>query len=128
MPWNYKIAKERRLVTSTAWDAVDADQVLEHQRQLRSDPDFNPDFYQFSDFTRVTQIHIDRPTVMMLARVDLFSGKSRRAFFSGSNLLAYGISRMFIAFREETGKEQMRAFKDRDEALQWLFNASPMNR
>jgi hypothetical protein len=44
MSWNYQIDKERRLVITTAWDEIDGDQVLEHQRRLRSDRDFNPDF------------------------------------------------------------------------------------
>jgi hypothetical protein len=120
MSWSYQIDKERRLVTTTAWDEIDGDQVLDHQRRLLSDPDFNPDFYQLVDCTRVTKIAIDLAAVGQIADVNLFSGKSRRAWFAGSNQLAYGMSRMFIAFRRVTGEEQMQVFKDRDEALQWL--------
>jgi hypothetical protein len=120
MAWSYKIDKERRLVITTAWNTLTGDQVLEHQRQLRSDPSFNPEFFQFLDFTRATRIDIDLPTVIELADIDLFSGKSRRAFFAGPNLLAYGMCRMFIAFRKASGEEQTRAFTDRDAALQWL--------
>jgi hypothetical protein len=58
--------------------------------------------------------------VAHLARIDVFSAKSRRAFFAPS-LLAFGMSRMFIAFREGSGgQEQMKVFSDRKEALQWL--------
>jgi hypothetical protein len=57
--------------------------------------------------------------VAELARFDLFSAKSRRAFFAPTPL-AYGISRMFIACREGTGAEQIQLFKDRQEALRWL--------
>ncbi len=124
MAWNYQIDKERGLVITTVWDEIDGDQVLEHQCRLRSDRDFNPDFYQLLDFTRVTKINIDLPTVMELSDIDLFSGKSRRAFFAGSNLLAYGMCRMFIAFRKTSAEEELKAFQDRGEALQWLFYES----
>jgi hypothetical protein len=126
MSWTYQIEKEHRLVITTVWDALDGDQVLEHQSRLRSDRDFNPDFYQFLDFTRVTEINIDLPTVVALSDINLFSGKSRRAWFTGSNLLAYGMCRMFIAFRRATADEEMRAFTDRDEASEWLFHESRM--
>jgi hypothetical protein len=126
MSWTYQIEKKHSLVITTVWDALDGDQVLEHQRRLRSDRDFNPDFYQFLDFTRVTEINIDLPTVVALSDIDLFSGNSRRAWVTGSNILAYGMCRMFIAFRRATPKEEMRAFTNRDEALEWLFHGSRM--
>ena len=43
---SYTIDKELRLVTTTAWGTLTADQVLEHQRQLQNDPAFDPDFSQ----------------------------------------------------------------------------------
>jgi hypothetical protein len=58
-------------------------------------------------------------TVTELARFNLFSTKSRRAFFA-PNSLAYGMSRMFMAFREFHGEEHIEVFEDRSEALQWL--------
>jgi hypothetical protein len=61
--------------------------------------------------TRVNEVQVDVATVMKLADVDLFSGKSRRAFIA-PNPLAYGLSRMFIAARQLAGEEQMRVFKE----------------
>jgi hypothetical protein len=71
---------------------------------------------QFLDLADVMEIQIDRITVAELARFDLFSAKSRRAFLA-PNPLAYGMSRMFMAFREANGEEQMRVFTDRHEGL-----------
>lgn len=119
MPVSYKIDEERRVVITTGWGVVTGDECLEHQRQLGSDARFNSDFFQLADFTRVTGVQIDLSTVMKLADLDLFSGKARRAFLA-PNPLAYGFSRMFIAARRVTGVEQMRVFRDRDEALGWL--------
>jgi hypothetical protein len=120
MPYNYRVDLERRLVVTTAWGAVTGAEALEHQRKLLNDPAFERDFFQFLDLADVTEIHIDRTTVAELARIDVFSSKSRRAFFAPC-LLAFGMSRMFIAFREgSSGQEQMNVFSDREEALQWL--------
>ena len=119
-PYNYQIDIERRLVITTAWGAVTGAEALEHQRRLLNDPAFERDFFHFLDFADVTEIHVDRATVAQLARIEVFSSQSRRAFFAPS-LLAFGMSRMFIAFREGSGgQEQMKVFGDRKEALQWL--------
>jgi len=120
MPWNYRIDEERRLVITTLWDKVTGAEVADHQRKLSNDPRFERDFFQFVDLADVAEIQIDRATVAELARFDLFSARSRRAVFA-PNTLAFGISRMFIAFREaHGGKEEIQVFNDRQEALQWL--------
>jgi len=124
MPYNYRIDIERRLVITTVWSTVTGTEALEHQRKLLNDPVFKRDFFQFLDFGDATGIHVDQATVAEMARVNLFSAKSRRAFFAPS-LLAFGISRMFIALREGSGgQEQMNVFRDRREALQWLAISS----
>ncbi len=120
MPWNYRIDKERRLVITTVWDRLTGGEVADHQRKLLHDPAFERDFFQFLDFAAITEMQVDRVTVAELARFDLFSAKSRRAFLA-TDPLAYGISRMFIALREaHGGEEQIEVFKDRNKALQWL--------
>jgi hypothetical protein len=119
MPCNYRIDEERRLVITTAWDRLTGAEVVDHQRKLQNDPGFSRDFFQFLDLADVMEIQMDRMTVAELARFDLFSAKSRRAFFA-PNPLAYEMSRMFMAFREANGEDQMRVFTDRNEALQWL--------
>jgi hypothetical protein len=84
MAWRYEIDRNRGLVITAAWDSVDGAQVLEHQFQLQTDADFNPDFYQFIDFLRVTKMEMDLQTVVKLSDMNLFSQKSHRAFFAGS--------------------------------------------
>lgn len=118
MPWNYRIDEERRLVVTTVWDKLTGAEVVEFHRKLQNDPGFEPDFFQFLDLADLMEIQIDRITVAELARFDLFSARSRRAFFA-PNPLAFGMSRMFMAFREAS-QEQIQVFKDRQEALQWL--------
>jgi len=119
MPRDYSSDEERRLVITTAWERLTGTEVVDHQRKLLNDPRFERDFVQFLDFAEVTDMQIDRVTVAALARFDLFSANSRRAFFA-PNSLAYGMSRMFMAFRDFHGEEQMEVFADRDQALRWL--------
>jgi len=120
MPLSYEIDQDRRLVFTAAWDTVTGAEALELQRQLRSNPRFNPDFFQLLDLARVTSVSIDRQTMTEIAVRHSFSAKSRRAFVVGSNKFVYGMARMFIALSRVTGNEEMRVFKNRDEALQWL--------
>jgi hypothetical protein len=119
MAWNYIIDKESRLVTTTAWGTLTAEQVLEHQRSLQKDPAFNPDFSQLLDFTLVVDLRMDAKTVIELSDLVLFSEKSRRAFIA-DNPFHYGMARMFAAFHKLSGEDQIGVFTARDEALQWL--------
>ncbi len=120
MPWNYRIDAERRLVITTAWDKLTSAECVQHQHKLLNDPAFEPDFFQFVDFADVVDFDMDRATVAELARFNLFSAKSRRAFFA-PHPLAFCVSRMFMAFRDaHGGEEQIEVFEDRSEALRWL--------
>jgi hypothetical protein len=119
MAWSYKIDGERRLVTTTAWGTLTADQVLEHQRKLQNDPAFDPDFFQLLDFTLVVYLKMDAKTVMELSQAESFSRKSRRAFIANTPF-HYGMARMFAVLHKLSGEDQIGVFTNHDEALQWL--------
>jgi len=122
VPWSYEIDKERRLVITTKWDVLTHVEVLEHMRQLSSDPDFNRDFFQLLDLTRVTGIREESIVLQELCWPHLFSRRSRRAIVASSPL-TFGLARRFITLRQIMGgAEQMQVFKARDEALQWLLD------
>jgi hypothetical protein len=59
MAASYKIDKDRRLVCSTWSGVLTADEVLAQQRQLVNDPDFDPSFSQYSDFTGVRAVDLN---------------------------------------------------------------------
>jgi hypothetical protein len=79
----------------------------------------NADFIHLVDLTRIKSVGIDITTMTELAARQSFA-KSRRPFVVGSNRLAYGMARMFVALRRGTGDEEMRLFEQREAALQWL--------
>jgi len=119
MPLSYEIDQEHRLVITTAWDIVSAHEALELQDEIRSDTRLTTDFLHLVDLTRLTSVDVDINVMNELAARQSFA-ESRRAFFVGSNRLAYGMARMFVALRRVTGEEKMRLFEDREAALQWL--------
>jgi hypothetical protein len=120
MPCDYVIDRERRLVLSTAWDVLTAAEALDHQNRLRNDADFNPDFSQLGDGTRVTKIEANPLDVQMLAERTIFSPGSRRAFVT-SRTAHFGVLRMFQVYRELAGVgEQIQVFHDTTSALEWL--------
>ncbi len=118
--WKYRIDRGRGLVITTAWGLLTTTDVLEHRRQLRSDPFFRRSFHQLVDLTRVEGVALDFNTVDKLSREHLFSRKSRRAFVT-SRVLTEGIVRMFISLRALAGgTERMEVFENRNKAVRWL--------
>jgi hypothetical protein len=120
MPAYFKIDRERRLVMSTMDGVFTLADGLAHQEKLQKDPDFALDFRQLLDCTHVTKLELKPEEVRTLARKTVFFSESRRAILVRSDL-AFGLGRMFLIFREIQGEKGVRVFRDRDEALHWLF-------
>lgn len=125
MPCSYVIDAERHLVISAGVGTLTAAEALEHQQRLAADPAFHNDFSQLLDFTDLTDLDISADWIRHLAERSLFSRNSRRAFLVNS-ALAVGMSNMYASFREFAGgEEEMKIFRDRDEAMRWLAGAEP---
>ena len=120
MPCDYVIDKERGLVLTKAWDVLTTAEALEHQNRLRDDVNFDPNFSQLIDGTRVTKIEAGPGDVQMLAERNIFSPRSRRAFVTAHTAL-FGVLRMFQVYREMYGAgEQIQVFHDLPSAMEWL--------
>jgi len=126
MPAFYSIDKERRIVFSSGTGALTREDILDHQDRLLSDPDFDPTFSQFIDFTGVTDFKMGPDDVLFLAERNVFSPKSRRALLVGSDLL-YGFARMFEMVRDAKGETGIRVFRNRDGALAWAFKGEEVS-
>ena len=121
MPATYSIDKERRLVLTKGFGRYIEEDGLAQRKALLGDENFDNTFNQLLDFTEVTQIVLNTDSIRVLAEANVFSEHSRRAFVV-TNKLQIGLTRMFTAYRELAGgKEQMRVFEDREEAMQWLL-------
>jgi len=122
MPYFIRIEKERRLVFSTAYGEFTFADAQAHQRQLQSNPDFDPSFSQLLDFTQVTKIDLSADEIRILAQKSIFSPESRRAFVVKGDL-AFGLARLFEILRETMGEQGIGVFRDLDDALEWVLSA-----
>jgi hypothetical protein len=120
MPASYSIDKQKRLVTTRAWGTCTVQDALEFRRQVLEDDNFDPSFAQLADFTAVTKVEFTPGEVRMLAWVTPFSPDSRRAIVV-EDWLAFGFARMYETLRSLRGDRHVRVFRDRDEALAWIF-------
>lgn len=120
MPAFYKIAKERRLVLTTASGVFALADALAHQDQILADPDFDPSYSQLLDFTHVTKIELSKADVRKLAERDVFRPTSPRAILVNTDL-GEGLARLFKVLRENAGEKSIRIFGNLDDALEWVF-------
>jgi hypothetical protein len=116
----YTIDKERRLVIATAPPVLSFQDVLDHIKEVGADPDFDPTYSHFVDFSAVKKMKISGLQMRELARRDIFDSRAKRAAFA-PQLFVYGLARMYAMYREAFGGQKLRVFRNRDAALAWLF-------
>lgn len=120
MPAEYKIDKERRLVTSTMTGVLTQEEVLEQIQQLLTDPQIDSTFSHLVDCRQVSELKCSAEEVRRIAETDIFSLESRRAFVVIDDLM-YGLARMYEIHRELRGETGIRVFRDIDEAMDWIM-------
>jgi hypothetical protein len=120
MPFSYKIDKERKMVMSTGYGVFTPADALAHQEKLRKDPDFDPSFCQLMDFTHVTKLDLQAEDVRRLAQTSIFARDSKRAILVNSET-AFGLARMFEILRSTLGENGIQAFRNLDDALDWVL-------
>ena len=80
MPADYLIDRAIGVVFSRAWGVLTDADLLEHQRRLGLDPEFNPSWNQLFDFHEVTDVQVTAAGIRTLAERNLFRTGSHRAF------------------------------------------------
>ena len=118
MPVSYLIDQNQRVVFSRLSGVVTAAEVHEHNRKLRTDPDFNPGYRQLVDCTGLTEILVGTPTINAVSQDQYFTPGTRRAFIATSDV-AFGLARMF-ALRAEGSGQTIEVFRERRVAEEWL--------
>jgi hypothetical protein len=120
MPWHYTIDAERRVIVSRMWGRVTFLEALSHQNQLRSDPNFNPEFDQLIDATDVSTLSLSEAQAIRLAGTDFFSSESRRSFAAGTAAV-FGLGRMMeVHYWIATNKRRTAVFYGLSSAMEWL--------
>jgi hypothetical protein len=120
MPLSYAVYREHCLVIITGSGRVTWDEIKERQDQIKSDPDFNPEFNEIVDLRAVTALDMSSEHAQVLARRMLFSFASKRAFVAADPVV-FGVARTWENFTHiSDNPSQIRLFNDLPSALKWL--------
>ncbi len=121
MPVDHQINRELGVVSSRAWGVLTDDDLLEQQRRLGQDPEFEPRLNQLFDFREVTDVKVTSNGIRVLAERDLFHADARRAFIIHPGaLLMFGLMRMFENLTTEYPDELRVQFDHIQQAREWL--------
>jgi hypothetical protein len=122
MPAFYKIDKARNLVLTTGFGFITKQEVITLQDQMSNDPEFDPNFSQVADFSRLTNTDIGMADIQTFAQRDAFSNRSRRAIIVQGEI-AFGFARIFELCRQLVGAYGIRVFRNRAEAFAWILTS-----
>ena len=120
MPTFYKIDTQRKFVLTTGSGFVTKQEVFTLQDQMSSDPEFDPSFSQVADFAQLTNTDIGMGDVRTFAQRDAFSIHSRRAIIVKGDI-AFGFAKIFELYRQMTGANGIRVFRNHDKAFDWIL-------
>ena len=118
MPAFFRIDLRNRVVIHELAGVVTDQELSNNQRELRRDPDYDPVFGQLIDACYVTDIAVSSDLVVALAKATPNVPGAKRAIVVASEV-AFGMARMFQIIREDA-PEEVRVFRDIDEARRWL--------
>lgn len=118
MPADYRIDIPNNLVFSFGTGLLTIDDLIGHQRRLRSDPAFKPTLNQLTDFCSVSELNVTADGIRQMSEASFFAPTSRRAIVVDRDVL-YGLARMYEILRDR-GPEQISVFRSYPEALAWL--------
>jgi hypothetical protein len=118
LPISYAIDQKQKLVVSRLWGTVTEDEIHGHNSNLRSDPDFVPNYRQLVDMTAVKGPLVSSKTINETSLDQFFSPGTRRAFVATDDGV-FGLARMF-ALRAEGLGQVIEVFRDLRKAQEWL--------
>ena len=118
LPATYEIDHQRRLITSRLWDPVTDREVFDHNKKLRSDPQFEPTYQQLVDLTGITEVVVTTSMINETSLGQFFEPGTRRATVAVDDAV-YGMARMF-ALRAESVGQTIQVFRDLKHARDWL--------
>lgn len=118
MPVTYAIDPKQKLVTTTLWGVVTEEEVLDHNRRLRTDPAFDPGYRQLVHMTEITESRVSTNMINETSADQFFTPGTRRAFVASTDSI-FGMARKF-ALQAEAGGQTIEVFRDLRKAEEWL--------
>jgi hypothetical protein len=106
-----------RVVITLFSGSVTIDDVKSSCKGINANPEFKPDFRQFIDLSKASELHLHYQDLNQLAEIsDPFSGDARRALV-GPTPVSFGIGRMYEII---LNSPDFQVFRSKPEALAWL--------
>ena len=121
MPVEYRINKLAGIVHTLAYGELTDAEAMAYQNGLKSDPDFEPSYREFFDFSDVEPFRITPPGIRILASSRPWEDDALRAFVTHDDL-AYGMLRMHQSLLDPK-TQKVGVFRTASEAWQWLEQA-----
>jgi hypothetical protein len=122
LPTRYEYDPATRLVRIEISGEVRESELVDLAHKLASDETFAPGHGELVDLRGLLQTDVSaavlRQVAAIFARTDRYAERTRVAVCAPADL-AYGLSRMYEAFREPSGL-QLRVFRTLGEAERWL--------
>ena len=118
MPASYEIDVVERVVTTCFWGVVTDDEVSEHDKRLRSDPNFNRAYRQLVDMSGITKPAVTSRMIFEAALDHFFEPGSRRAIVATDDAV-FGLARMYALHSERVG-QTIEVYRERAPAEEWL--------
>ena len=122
MPIKYSIDKDLGVVFTTASEVLTENELLEHKRQLISDPNFKPGFVELSDVRHISDLAISPSGLEAFVKQDESDTELLKDFKLAivvSGALEFGMGAMYEMMSRENGTN-VRIFRDLGLAKEWL--------
>jgi hypothetical protein len=120
MPVISQIDSSLGVIFSEFQGVVTAEDILAQVERFNTDPAFQPSFNHLIDTRGTTRFDVSVADMRAVASHTTFNEKSRRAVVVDETEM-YGAGRVYQILREEQGKpDQVRVFRDMEEARRWL--------
>src|SRR4051812_37383965 len=115
----HAIDTERKLLLTVFRGPLSDEDVREHLRMLRANPQFQLLMRELVDLRGVTDVTISSAMARVSARWLLHAPDARRAIVAPSDVL-FGLARMYQTHLGEIGAAQLGVFRAIEPALRWL--------
>lgn len=122
MPIEYRIEDGRRLVIASVRGALTTEDIFGYQREVWGRPEV-AGYDELIDLSEVEQLPSPSgASVMELARVasKMDAGAAAKLAIVAPDDYAYGLGRMYEAYRNMHGGKEARVFRTLQEARDWI--------
>ncbi len=121
MPVTYRIDKLAGVVHTQACGELTDAEALAYQRGLKADPDFDPSYREFFDFSKAKPFRITPSGIRMLTSSSPWGDGAKRAFVAHGDL-EFGMLRMHQSLLDAKNQE-VTVCRTASEAWRWLERA-----